>query len=273
MSELTLQEALKALDERLRRLEQLPWPRVREEVFTALELIDRIHRPGVTRLASLLKEAGLFEQVNNDEAIGLLFELYDQFPLDERSRAEEAVEMVRPYLRAHGGDVEILEVREGEVHVRLLGACAGCAASALTLRLGVEEALKQALPGFRRLVVRPEPQSSLAPRFEPVASLNELPQRGPWAVEAKGRRILLVRLGSEVYGYQDVCPACGEDLARGWVEDRPEGPHLLCPRGCAFRLPGGPGPGGGLRVVPVSLAGDQVLVAVDLTALPFMGAR
>jgi Fe-S cluster biogenesis protein NfuA len=64
-----------------------------------------------------------------------------------KEKVQEALDRIRPMLQADGGDVELVEVREdGVVKVRLQGACAGCPMSQMTLRNGIERALKQAIP-------------------------------------------------------------------------------------------------------------------------------
>jgi Fe-S cluster biogenesis protein NfuA len=67
-------------------------------------------------------------------------------------KIEQALETIRPYLRADGGDVELVSVSdEGIVEVRLTGACVGCPMSQMTLRAGVERALMREVPGIRRV--------------------------------------------------------------------------------------------------------------------------
>lgn len=67
-------------------------------------------------------------------------------------KVEKALETIRPYLQADGGDVELVKVTEqGIVEVRLTGACVGCPMSQMTLRAGVERALIREVPGIRRV--------------------------------------------------------------------------------------------------------------------------
>ncbi|MBU1680290.1 MAG: NifU family protein [Bacteroidetes bacterium] len=67
-------------------------------------------------------------------------------------QVENALETIRPYLQADGGDVELVNVtNEGIVEVRLKGACVGCPMSQMTLRAGVERALIREVPGIRRV--------------------------------------------------------------------------------------------------------------------------
>lgn len=61
-------------------------------------------------------------------------------------------ERIRPALRADGGDIELVEVRGADVHVRLQGACRGCPGASMTLRMGVEALLRDELQGFGRVV-------------------------------------------------------------------------------------------------------------------------
>ena len=67
-------------------------------------------------------------------------------------RIKKALDNVRPYLQADGGDVELVNVsKDGIVQVKLLGACGACPMSQMTLRAGVERALIREVPGIRRV--------------------------------------------------------------------------------------------------------------------------
>ncbi|HZH55287.1 MAG TPA: NifU family protein [Sphingobacteriaceae bacterium] len=62
-------------------------------------------------------------------------------------RVEQALDTIRPYLEADGGDVRIDEITpENVVKLRLLGSCASCAMSIMTFRAGLEQAIKKAVP-------------------------------------------------------------------------------------------------------------------------------
>jgi len=67
-------------------------------------------------------------------------------------KVEKALQTIRPYLKADGGDVELVQVTdEGIVEVKLTGACSDCPMSQMTLRAGVERALIREVPGIRRV--------------------------------------------------------------------------------------------------------------------------
>ena len=63
-----------------------------------------------------------------------------------RESVEKALEKVRPALQADGGDVEVIDVVNGVVKVKLTGACGSCPMSQMTLKMGVEKILKQQVP-------------------------------------------------------------------------------------------------------------------------------
>jgi Fe-S cluster biogenesis protein NfuA len=67
-------------------------------------------------------------------------------------KVKNALETIRPYLQADGGDVELVDITdEGVVEVRLTGACVGCPMSQMTLRAGVERALMREVSGIKRV--------------------------------------------------------------------------------------------------------------------------
>lgn len=70
-----------------------------------------------------------------------------------RERVEAVINKIRPYLQADGGDIELIEVdAEGYVKVRLLGACGGCPMSQMTLKQGIERAIKEQIPEIKEVV-------------------------------------------------------------------------------------------------------------------------
>ena len=69
-----------------------------------------------------------------------------------RERVEAALEQIRPALLADGGDVELIEVNEGVVTLRLTGACGGCPVAAMTLRHGIERVLKEEVPEIKEVI-------------------------------------------------------------------------------------------------------------------------
>ena len=68
-------------------------------------------------------------------------------------KINSAIDEVRPYLNADGGDVELVEVTgDLTVKVRLKGACDGCPFSMMTLRAGIEQAIRKKFPEMKELI-------------------------------------------------------------------------------------------------------------------------
>lgn len=68
-----------------------------------------------------------------------------------REKIEKALEKIRPFLRRDGGDIEFVDVVGSVVKVRLKGACSGCPMSQMTLKQGVEKALKEEVPEITKV--------------------------------------------------------------------------------------------------------------------------
>ena len=69
-----------------------------------------------------------------------------------RDKVEVVLNKIRPSLVADGGNVELVDVNDGVVKVKLTGACAGCPMSTMTLKMGIERILKQDIPEIKEVV-------------------------------------------------------------------------------------------------------------------------
>lgn len=69
-----------------------------------------------------------------------------------REKVEEVLNQIRPALLVDGGDVELVDVSEGVVTLRLTSACGGCAMATVTLKQGIEQVLKEQVPGVKEVV-------------------------------------------------------------------------------------------------------------------------
>ncbi len=143
---------LDRLEELLGEVESLA-DGARDTVFELLDGIDALHRLAITRLAGIVGDVGELRQA--DPAVAWLLDAYG-VGVGDAAAASAALDQIRPYLHEHGGEVEVLSVEHGVVRVQLRGACSGCTAAAMTLRNGVEEALREGLPGFLSMDVAPD---------------------------------------------------------------------------------------------------------------------
>jgi Fe-S cluster biogenesis protein NfuA len=69
-----------------------------------------------------------------------------------REKIEAALEQIRPALLADGGDVQLVDVSNGVVKVKLSGACSGCPMATITLRQGIERVLKEQVPEVKEVL-------------------------------------------------------------------------------------------------------------------------
>ena len=69
-----------------------------------------------------------------------------------QEKVEAALAQIRPSLQADGGDVELVEVSDGVVKLKLTGACAGCPMSTMTLQLGIQRILQEQVPEVKEVV-------------------------------------------------------------------------------------------------------------------------
>ena len=250
-------EAVAQLDTLVRTLER----EGDERALMLLELIDAVHRPGLAALA---------EGDVEHPAAQALIAMYG-LELDDEELVEEALEQVRPYINSHGGEVELISVDDGMVRVRMSGACQGCAASAMTLRRGIEDALRAGYPGFREVVAEESEAGPALLQLEdlrrPVFADVEAPVAGELrALALDGVAVLLANVGGEVFAFRNGCAVDGLPLEGSRLTD--DG-VLVCPwHNCAYDArtgkrvdePAEPG----LAVIPVAARDGAVQVAVNV---------
>lgn len=241
------------LDALVQEFEALPFPQVRESVFDLLQTVDALHRAGLGRLLGFLQEhdeGALVSRAAEDPIVRALLTLYDFLPSDPLTQVDAALASIRPYIHSHGGDVEVLDVVEGVVHLRLAGSCDGCPGSTVTLERGIETALREGFPGFVRISVHEtapptaRPMANfipltqigrssasvsqpvkLAPVFAEVAPLEDVPPGTMKEFAVEGVRVLLANVAGEVYAVGGVCPGSMAPLALGVFTP----PVVVCP--------------------------------------------
>ncbi|MEO7556581.1 MAG: NifU family protein [Acidimicrobiales bacterium] len=151
-------------------LSEHPDPEVRNQVVELLDWVDAFHRDGLGRLIDMIRawRGEIFlESVDADEMVGTMLRAYG-LGEDEALKASDdelvqlALASVRPLVESHGGAIDVEKVVDGIVSVRLTGTCDGCPSSDATLTYGVEAALRDHWPNFRRLELV-EPATAVDP--------------------------------------------------------------------------------------------------------------
>jgi Fe-S cluster biogenesis protein NfuA/nitrite reductase/ring-hydroxylating ferredoxin subunit len=241
-------------------------PVARERAEELVRLVVELYGAGLERVLELAHEAGALDDgllgaLAGDELVSSLLLVHGIHPYGVEDRVERALEDVRPYLGSHGGDVRLLEVTdEGVVRLQLLGSCDGCASSAVTLELAVEDAIRGAAPEIVRIDVEEASAAdkgggvisveSLSARLRTVESNGSEPSGGvTWAAAVAlddlavgglhrttvaGLEVLLCRLLSGVYAYRDACAGCGAAFEGAVLQRAPGAPGsgVLTCRSC-----------------------------------------
>jgi Fe-S cluster biogenesis protein NfuA len=157
--ELTFEELLERIGELMATVEQAD-PELRDPVMEVLDYLEAWHREGITRLATAVPPDAL-ESAREDPVVAHLLDTYldedeaeGEAVADPEEIVNEALDEIRPYVHSHGGEMELVAVSNGVVTLRLMGSCYGCPSSEVTLTQGIEQALRQRWPGFRRIEVQ-----------------------------------------------------------------------------------------------------------------------
>ncbi len=138
------------------KLESAGDPETRAAALDLVQSVVELHGTALTRMLQALAktpegEAALLEAVNDDLVAAMLL-LHGLHPDDIETRVLRGIEKVRPYLKSHGGDVELSSVRDGIVRLALHGSCGSCPSSSVTLKTAVEDALFEAAPDIVEIV-------------------------------------------------------------------------------------------------------------------------
>src|ERR1700726_2474908 len=180
LEERELQKRLAHVDTLVGELQQLPDLASRALVEELLSTVLDLHGEAFSRMLEALGPRGepaadrLLEVMAADDLIRGVLLLHGLHPMDLRSRVEGALESVRPYMKTHGGGVELIDVAGDIVCIRLEGHCQGCPSSAVTLKLAVEKAIYEAAPDVSAIEVV-EPENVPGPGPPQIAGLVALP--------------------------------------------------------------------------------------------------
>jgi nitrite reductase/ring-hydroxylating ferredoxin subunit/Fe-S cluster biogenesis protein NfuA len=245
--------------------------------------IEALHKAALTSLIKSLKEESMpaLRHAVADEVVYAVL-LYHELvkppkpPLSQR--IQTALEEVRPALKSHNGDVELVAIKPPDtVEVKLIGTCSSCPTSTLTLSQGVEQAIKNHCPEITKVVavnnsstVNNTNSSLISPfsakitcTWMKVATLDEVPEFSVVVVQLAGTSLILHRQGATVKCYRNGCAHLGSPLEKGKVENG----IITCPsHGFQYKLETGEcltAPDISLQSYPVKIKGDKVFVKLQ----------
>jgi Fe-S cluster biogenesis protein NfuA/nitrite reductase/ring-hydroxylating ferredoxin subunit len=246
------------IDMLVEQIEQFADPAAKEIAQELVQALMDLHGAGLERMLDLTWEQGgetgqaIIDDLARDELVSSLLLLHGLHPLDLETRVVQALDKVRPYLASHGGNVALLGVDDGVVRLSLQGSCNGCASSAVTLKLAIEESIQQFAPDVVELKVEgvvppPPPPSGFIPltQIRPKTTPAAMPEGSGWqrvsglspagadglhVLDVAGSRVLFCRLNNTLYAYNDACTHCGSFLKSAALA----GTTLTCPA-CEYR--------------------------------------
>ncbi|MFN6465034.1 MAG: NifU family protein [Nostoc sp. DedVER02] len=245
--------------------------------------IEALHKAALTSLIKSLKEESMpaLRHAVADEivyAVLLYHELVKPPKPPLSQRIQTALEEVRPGLKSHNGDIELVAIKPPDtVEVKLIGTCSSCPTSTLTLSQGVEQAIKNHCPEITKVVAVNKSStvnnanSSLVSPFSAkitctwmkVATLDEVPEFSVVVVQLAGTSLILHRQGVTVKCYRNACSHLGSPLEKGKIENG----IITCPsHGFQYKLETGEcltAPDISLQSYPVKIKGDKVFVKLQ----------
>ncbi|MGI8580289.1 MAG: NifU family protein [Solirubrobacteraceae bacterium] len=241
----------------LGEVESLGDPAARDVALETVQAVLELYGAGLERVIDGVGE-GQARTLASDELVEHLLLLHGLHPVSVEERVTMALDGVRPYLGSHGGDVELVGVSDGVALVRMQGSCEGCPASAMTLKLAIEDAVLKAAPDVEKVEAETDGAEPAGPEASPLLQIEMVPQapqaaapEEAWAAagalpqlsnggvllkEIAGERILFMRaLSGTPYAYRPECPACDTSLEEATLEAAGlAGTELACP-GCEHR--------------------------------------
>jgi Fe-S cluster biogenesis protein NfuA/nitrite reductase/ring-hydroxylating ferredoxin subunit len=249
-----IKDQMKSIEALVQKIEKATDPALASTSKELVQLLMELHGTVLERMLEIIHETStagqsIIDALGRDELVRSLLVLYGLHPDNLETRVKQALEKTRPYLKSHGGNVNLVGVdNSGAVTLRLEGNCHGCPSSSATLKLAVEEAIYAAAPDVTAIIVQGSiqeeapaiafvPVSQLGSNgheskterdrtgWEEVFGLGAIPSGALRTEEVGGRDILFCRLEETLYAYDNFCPGCSQPLGGG----RLQGTVLACP--------------------------------------------
>jgi Fe-S cluster biogenesis protein NfuA/nitrite reductase/ring-hydroxylating ferredoxin subunit len=246
------QRGAERIEKLIQEVAEFPDPSARATTEELVQALLDMYGEGLAHVLELTAQSeasghALIETFTKDDLLSSLFLLHGLHPLDIETRVARALVEVRPYLKSHGGNVELVKVENSIAFLRLEGSCNGCPSSTITLKLAIEEAIYKAAPDLDELQVEgvtvPPPRPGIPVAFIPprrrkditqtteqngawtmVGGLNSLPEETLKVIAVEGKPLLFCQIAGTYYAYHDHCGSCTASLDGS----RLDGTTLIC---------------------------------------------
>jgi Fe-S cluster biogenesis protein NfuA len=156
------------IEELVSRVENCGDPAMRAVAQELLQAVIELHGVALERIVNMVAELPhgpeAVQRMADDDLVSNVLSLHGINPVPLERRVSLALENARPYLKSHGGDVELGSIEEGVVRVKLHGTCGSCSSSSETMKSTVESAIYEAAPEVEAVLsetIKASPHSSL----------------------------------------------------------------------------------------------------------------
>jgi Fe-S cluster biogenesis protein NfuA len=152
------------IEELVSRIENTGDPAIRAVAQELVQAVIELHGVALDRMLKAVAELpdgdAALAQIAADQLVSNVLSLHGIHPVPVATRVAEALEKSQPYLKSHGGSVELQSVEEGTVHLRLQGTRGSCSSSSETLKSTVESAIYDAAPEVAAVIAESAPTAT-----------------------------------------------------------------------------------------------------------------
>ncbi len=232
----------------LESIEQHPEEAVRNHVRALVYTLLDLHHGALQRMVEIVSAQPtgneILQELTNDELVQAVLMVHDLMAQPLETRIEAALQIAREQLKIYGADIELVEVKSGVAHLRLLGGASTANVSTTILKAEIEHALHQHTPDLLNVEyedtiapVRPPKLVQILPRksvqddsspkqfFMPIIRHDQVPDNTLRVVETGGINLLLCNVAGTIYAFQNGCAKGSLPLNDSIFEDG----VLTCP--------------------------------------------
>lgn len=230
----------------LESIEQHPEEQVRNHVRALVYTMLDLHHTALQRIVEIVGSAQngkeILGEFSNDDFVKAILLAHDLMPEPLQTRIENALENARKNLKNYDADVELLGIKDGVAHLKLMAGAAAANISTALLKGEIETALHEFTPDllniqYEEFIDSPKPVKlvQIQPRREKTAESNqkylpllktgEVPNNDLRIVEFGDLNVLLCNVAGTIYAFQNRCPHQNLSLKNGLLE----GGVLTCP--------------------------------------------
>jgi Fe-S cluster biogenesis protein NfuA len=152
------------IEELVSRIENTGDPAIRAVAQELLQAVIELHGVALERILDAVGDLpsgdAALSQIAGDDLVSNVLSLHGINPVAMETRVAVAIEKARPYLKSHGGNVELDSIQDSTVHVRLQGTCGSCSSSSDTMKNHVENAIYEAAPEVVAVIAESMPPAA-----------------------------------------------------------------------------------------------------------------